>query len=73
MPTSHRTDLEILLSLIDDPRGPFFERDLREARSALVRRETLHLLGAAREALAEGLARFAAWLRPKAGTETFGA
>jgi hypothetical protein len=72
MPTSHRTELEILRRLIDDPRGPFFERDLREVRSALVRRETAHVLGAAREALADGVARFAAWLRPKAGTGSLG-
>jgi hypothetical protein len=66
MSTTHRTDLEILHTLMEDPHTPFQERDLRELRSRLVRQEAAHLMSAARQALITTLTGFAVWLKPNA-------
>lgn len=63
--------LERLAAVVDEPKAPFFERDLRRARMRLIRRR-IRRAGAAfwngpaaraRHRLADFLGRVAGWVR----------
>ncbi len=70
MSRSNSPDLEDLRVLLDDPRGPFFERDLRQMRWQLTRQECSRASIVARAKLATGLEHLARWLRAKPSSAT---
>ena len=51
--------------LLEDPRSPFLERDLRQLRTKLIRAEAAALMASVRHAVTRGLKRMAG--RPARG------